>query len=232
MEISKKNGKINKSSSKKSLPTMSSKNEVSRQAKKIFETILTGYVRLTTCVQTAHDIYLLFPEHFENEMFQLCLEYLKKGLVNTDDSKNNLTTTCITIGKYIGKLYCADVFKSETIKSTMSLLSKFEQGELSKAIHDEILNSIYYKVMNNNDEVLKSFFPNNFERITSDGEISSDESFVGSPIKKTKEEEKRKVEEKRPASTTSTSTTTTSVTIGLSISPINKFKVNKIITIN
>lgn len=203
-----------------------SKNEVTRQTKKIFETILTGYISIATCVQTAHDIFLLCPDSFEHEMFQLCLEYLKKGLTNIDDNNSNNFTA---IGKFIGKLYCADVFKSDTIKSTMSLLSKFEQVESSKDVHDAILNAIYFKVMENNDEVLKHLIPNDFEGIASDdGETESDESFTETTTCKEEAEIKHecKKEEKRPATKTlNGAQLSTVVTVAFNVSPIDKFKV-------
>lgn len=228
MEKNNKNAKQVKSSYKRIQSNILSKNDVNRETKKIFETILTGYTSITTCVQKAHDIFLLCPDSFENEMFQLCLEYLKKGLTNIDDNNSNNFTA---IGTFIGKLYCADVFKSDTIKSTMSLLSKFEQGESSKDVHDAILNAIYHKVMDNNDEVLKQFIPNDYEKITSD-ETESDESFTETPGKEEAEiNHDCKKEEKRPATKTLNGTSqqqkqsSTVVTVAFNVSPIDKFKV-------
>lgn len=228
MEEGNKNGKTQKLSLKKN----QEKAEAIRQAKKIFETILMGYP-IMSCVQTAHDIFLLFPETFANEMFQLCLDHLKKGLVNTDEyNNNNSMTTFIAIGKFIGKLYCAEVFNNDIVKNTLSLISRFAQARISNTIHNVIINSIHNKVMETDDEILKPLMPTNFEGFTSsDGETDSEPDSVLSeaPVKKFKEEVKmeRKKEEKKPVILNQQQqNSTSSVQVVINVSPINKFKVN------
>lgn len=200
-----------------------------KQAKKLLDTIISaGFTTINACIQKAHDISILYADTFENEMFQLCLDYIKRQLVNVDES--NLTTTCVTLGNFIGKLYCAEVFHSESVKGTLSLLSKFEEIEYTKNILNTILNSIYAKAMESNDEILKSYFPEDFVPIADDGEI--DESLIEVPEEIKKEEEpaqKIKKEEKKSAvnvSVASSSQPSVSVAIPIQFTPIDRFKVN------
>lgn len=234
-KLNNKNGKLGKTLWKKNQSTTIKKNEVIHQTKKILETILIGSVSLSTCVQTAHDIFLLFPDSFESEMIELCLEHLKKGLSNVNGD-NNLTTNCLTIGKFIGKLYCTEVFKSETIKGTLSFLNKNDQCEQSKEIRNSILSASYDKIMEDNDEALKQFIPNDFERVASDGEL--DESITESVEDEESAKEKNSADEekKQMASTklnkiTSQQQPQSSVSVVMTFntisSPIDKFKVSK-----
>lgn len=217
-----KNGKIPKVSKRQ--PILSSKSEVMFQSKKLLETILTGNLHLNACIQTAHDISLLYSDSFEIEMLQLCLDYIKRHLVNVDEA--NLSTTCVTLGKFIGKLYSTDVFRSESIRGTLSLLSKYEGIEQTKPIQDAVLNSIYDKVQSSNDEILKSFIPQTFERISCDGEIENDTVAESSNAKEENEPaQKIKKEEKKITSvTTFSNQPSVSVAIAIHISPLERFK--------
>lgn len=143
----------------------------------------------------------------------------------------NLTTKCVTLGKFIGKCYAADVFRGETIKSTCTLLLKFKDIEHMKCIKDALLNSIYDKVMAGSDTDLKSFIPQNFEIITSDGEIDNDESLVeaASENKENVPAQKHKKEEKKSplvALVACNNQPSVSVAIPLQTTPIDRFKVN------
>jgi hypothetical protein len=209
------------------------KNEVIHHTKKILETILIGSVSLSTCVQTACDIFPIFYDTFENEMIELCLEHLKKELSNAND--NNMTS-CLTVGKFIGKLYCSDIFKSDSIKGTLSLLAKYEQNEQSKEIFNLVLNTVYDKIMENNDEMLKQFIPSNFERAANDGEM--DESLNESLEEESSAKEENCVNEetKLVASTSNKiinhqqqpqSSVTVAMTFNKIVNPIDKFKVSE-----
>jgi hypothetical protein len=213
------------------MPVLNPKSEVIKQSKKILETILAGSIPLSNCIQTAQEYSLLYSDSFEAEMFQLCLEYIKRHLVNVDEV--NLSTTCVTLGKFIGKLYCADVFRSESIKGTLSLLNKFEGIEQTKKIQDVILNTTFKKVMDDEDEVLKSYFPENFQAISSDGEIDSDGSQTevvdeGADIK-IEPAQKIKKEDKKPASSVTVvngnQQPSVSVAIPLFQTPMERFQV-------
>lgn len=213
------------------MPALNSKSEVIKHSKKILETILAGSFPLTTCIQTAHKYSVLYPDSFQIEMFQLCLEYIKRHLVNVDEA--NLSTTCVTLGKFIGKLYCADVFRSESIKGTLSLLSKYEGIEHTKAIQDVILNSIYGKVMNDDDEVLKSYFPEDFQQqASSDGEIENEsinENIEVSKEKENKEPVQKIQKEEKKSTATVTVVTTNQPSVSMAIpmhqTPMDRFKV-------
>ena len=201
------------------------KSEVIRQSKKILDTISAGSFCLATCLQTAQDNALLYPETFENELFQVFLDYLKRQLTNVEEA--NLTKTCVTLGKFIGNLYCADVFRSESIKGTLSLLTKYESIEQVKHIQNSIVSLIYEKAMESNDEILKSYIPTNFERITSEGEIDNEDLSVDS-LGEDKENilSKRLKDDKKDSSTKNkVNQASVSVAIPLQISPTDRFKV-------
>lgn len=223
-----KNGKISKQAKK--MPVLNAKSEVIKQSKKILETIIAGSISLPLCIQTAHEYSLLYPDSFENEMFQICLDYIKRQLINVDHV--NLSTTCVTLGKFIGKLYCADVFRSESIKGTLSLLSKYEGIEHTKKIQSVILNSIYAKVMQTEDDILQSYFTEDFRAIFSDSEIENDET--NNETNNNKREQidvalKIKKEEIKSSSVTDISTNQPSVSVGIPLyqSPMDRFDVSK-----
>lgn len=209
------------------MPVLNAKSEIIKQSKKILETIIAGSIPLPSCVQTAHEYSLLYPDTFENEMFQLCLEYIKRHLVNVDEV--NLSTTCVTLGKFIGKLYCADVFRSESIKGTLSLLSKYEGIEYTKTIQDVILNSIYAKVMEEADDVLQSFIPEDFRATSSDGEIENDETNneINGVREKIDVAPIIKKEEKKSSSVTVVSINQPSVSVAIPLyqTPMDRFTV-------
>lgn len=191
----------------------------------MLETMLLGNITFSTCIHSAQSISLLYPESFENEMFQLCLEYIKRHLINVDEA--NLTTTCVTLGKLIGKFYCVDIFKAESIKGTLSLLSKFEEVAYSNVIRNVILNSIFEKVMKDDDHVLKSIIPINFQPTACHGEIDdSDDSVTetetNEPAPKVMKEEK-----KPNPLVVRTNQPSVSVAILSYQTPMDRFKVRK-----
>ncbi|CAG9798232.1 unnamed protein product [Chironomus riparius] len=147
-----------------------SRSETVRQTKKIFETILSGNMNLLYCVETAYDVSIIFPDSFENEMLQLCFDYIKKSFEAPDE---NLKAKCMEIVRFIGMLYSNEALTNDGVKGTINFLYKFD-SIFSEPLTNVIFAEIYDKVMDIDDVLLKQVIPENFVKI-SNGSASEKE---------------------------------------------------------
>jgi hypothetical protein len=148
---------------------MNSKNDLLRNTKILFETILSG-TSINICCETASNYTTLWLD-FENEILQLCADYLKKSIESIDD---NVKQECVAVIKFMGRSYKMDIFKSECIKGVFSLLSKYEE-HIVDPLKKCLINEIYVKVINmTKDEILMPFIPNDFDCTSSDTEVDPD----------------------------------------------------------
>ena len=159
-----------------------SRSETVRQTKKIFETILSGNMNLSFCVETAYDVSIVFPDSFENEMLQLCFDYIKKSFEAPDE---NLKGKCMEIMRFIGMLYSNEALTNDGVKGTINFLYKFDSN-FSDPLTNVIFTEIYDKVMDIDDELLKQVIPEHFEKI-SNGSASEKELEI-SDVENEKEE--------------------------------------------
>lgn len=154
------NKTIKKNSLKGSNGRKDSKSETIRQTRKIFETILSGIIPLSSCVQNAYDVSIIFPDSFENEMLQLCVDYIKKSFETPEESFKN---KCLEIVKFIGMLYNFEALTSDGLKGTINFLNKLDTS-FSEPLKNVLFNEIYDKVNELNDDVVKQIMPENFNK--------------------------------------------------------------------
>lgn len=143
-----------------------------KSIRKIFETILSGNVSLADCVLQAYDLYIIYPDSFENEMLQICVDYVKK-CIETSDIDNTITN-CVLIMTFIGKLYNMEAISSDATKAMLNFLTKHEVS-LCKTLTEALFNVIYEKINELDDGNLKPFIPAEFEKIPSNGVVSESE---------------------------------------------------------
>ncbi|XP_070492392.1 uncharacterized protein [Chironomus tepperi] len=140
-------------------------------------------MNLSYCVETAYDVSIVFPDSFENEMLQLCFDYIKKTFEAPDE---NLKAKCYEIMKFIGMLYSNEALTNDGVKGTINFLSKFD-STISEPLANVIFTEIYDKVMDIDDKLLKQVIPENFQKL-SNGSAIEKEPEISNNIVNVKEE--------------------------------------------
>lgn len=160
--FNKKTNKIYKTASQQNHVPL--ENFVMKRAKKTLDKILTNNTSLEMCIkEEVYDGIVIFPTLFESEMMLLCMEYLRKVFEEDDES---LRESCMIIVKFIGKSYEMEIFNSDSVEETLTYLFETTDNPFSKLLIDIIINEIYEKIFEKNDEQLKSFVPDDFEKIS------------------------------------------------------------------
>ncbi|KAG5674467.1 hypothetical protein PVAND_004436 [Polypedilum vanderplanki] len=166
----------------KSLSSYSSKNEVTRQLKKIcqkiFEMVLSSSLPLSECIQKASETSIIFPNTFESEILQLCVDYLKRSF-ETNNIDIIMSSACPRIVVFIGKIFYDNIILNESIRNFLSFLNR--DIRLSKQLYNMLIGVIYDKIINEDDEALKLLIPSDYihggvesEETTSDKEVESE----------------------------------------------------------
>jgi hypothetical protein len=113
---------------------------------------------MSRCVQKAYDTSIIFPDSFESEMLQLCVDYLKKSFETSE--VEIMSSKCPTIIVFIGKLFNMEAISNDAIRGFLSFLSNRD----SKPLYNSLISVIHDKILeDSDDEVLKSFIPEGFK---------------------------------------------------------------------